>query len=556
MGESAEKSNQEKCEKASQGWDMTYVGEHSPLAGLYHAWEKEQGAIDLPKTLVLQDEDALLTEQELLVAEKHLGLQLLSAARERYELLADQEGVLNRKADAKPFLYVSHNQMQAWLLVFPPINGGEAVTMAQLTDILEEHSVTEGIQKQTLYDIVQKQLYFRIFLVAKGRLPENGTSGYVIENFPRQCDQEQQEASYSISDYLAKQYIRPISKGEVIARAVPSVYGKNGMNVLGHEVYPPAVKEQLPLVGRNTILREDGTLAAELDGHVFFKDDRFHVQPLCVLEGNMLQPDEFIDFDGDVSVEGDLMKGVVIEAAGSIIVDGAVEGAVLRADGDVIVTAGILGDDTLVHAGGSIYAKYLDSVTVYAYGCVKADCILNSNVFSEEKILAVEGMGTINGGRLSATDAVIAKRIGSRAERSTEVILGEYPCQKDEYEEMEAEIQQLQKEISEGNDRIRQLGQEQLTGVQAVQYSKLRLQQAGYINKLQKLQIKCQSLQKYREDVTQCEVQADMIYPGAVIRIRETPHKIEQIVKLCTVKISEGNELMFIPRQDITAEDR
>lgn len=550
-----ENANQESYENTSQGWDMSHVGENTPLAELFHTWEKDQGhACDTHKALWLRDEDRLLTEQELQIAEKHMGLQLLSAARERYQFLADKDGVLNRKADAKPFIYVAYNQMKAWMLVFSPIHGGEAVTMSQLTDMLEEHGVVEGIDKEVLYDIVQNERYFHIFPVAKGRKAEHGRSGYVVESFPRTYPKEEREKFSGIANYLAKRYIQMISKGDVIARAIPPVYGKNGINVLGQEVFPPQEKESLPLVGSNTALKADGTLVAEMDGHVFFKNDRFHVQPLCVLSEEFLQQGEFIDFDGDVSVDGDVSDGVVIQATGSIIIDGALEGAVLRAGSDVIVTAGVLGDDTLIHAGGSVFVKYLDSVTVYAYGCVKADCILNSNIYSEDKVIALDGLGTINGGRVSAADAVLARRLGSRAERSTEIVLGECPCQKDEYEEMTAQMRVLQEQIAAGRERLKQLEQEQLMGVQAVQYSKLRLQQAGYVNQLQRLQIKSNALRMYREDAGQCSLWAETIYPGTQIQIKDTAYKVEQAEMSCVVRMEEGSKIVFVPEENIVAK--
>lgn len=552
-----EEANQERSEGIYQGWDMSHVGENTPLASLYHTWETEQEQVyDVPGFIILRDEDMLLTEQELQVAEKHMGLQLLSAARERYQLLANKEGVLNRKAAAKPFIYVSHNQMKAWVLVFPPIHGGEAIRMEQLTDILEEHGVVEGIDKEVLYEIVQKELYFQIFPVAKGRTPENGKSGYVVEEFPRAYPEAEREQLSGIANYLAKRYIQPISKGDVIARAVPPVYGRNGVNVLGHEVCPPAEKEVLPLVGNNTLLKEDGTLVAEMDGHVFFKYDRFHVQPLCVYSGDMFHQDTVIDFDGDVTVDGDVSNGVVIQATGTIVVDGAVEGAVLRAGGDVIVTAGVLGDDTLVRAGGSVFAKYLDSVTVYAYGSVKADCILNSNIFSEDKIIAVDGLGTINGGHIIAANAVFARRLGSRAERVTQVALGEYPCQKDEYEEITAKMEELQRDISAGSEKLKQWEQEQPVGERSVQYSKFRLQQAGSMNKLQRLQVKRNTLKMCCEDVGQCVLQAETVYSGAVIRIGEAVQKVEKSVTSCTVQLNKEHEIMFIPEEDILSKIR
>lgn len=550
-----ERTDQQRYEDMSQGWDMSHLGENTPLADLFHTWEREQGhACAVHKALRLSDEGRLLTEQELHIAEKHMGLQLLSAARERYQFLADKDGVLNRRADAKPFIYVSYNQMKAWILVFPPIHGGAAITMEQLTDILEEHGVVEGIDKEVLYDIVQNERYFRIFPVAGGRQAEHGRSGYVVESFPRVYPKEVRENFSKIANYFAKRYIQPISKGDVIARAIPPVYGKNGINVLGQEVFPPQEKESLPLVGSNTVLKEDGTLVAEMDGHVFFQYDRFHVQPLCVLSEETLEQDEFIDFDGDVSVDGDVSDGVVIQATGSIIVDGAVEGAVLRAGGDVIVTAGVLGEDTLIRAGGSVFAKYLDSVTVYAYGSVQADCILNSSVYSEDRVVALDGLGTINGGHVSAANTVLARRIGSRSERSTEIVLGECPCQRDEYEEMAEEMGRLQEEIAAGRERLKLLEQEQLMGRQAVQYSKLRLQQAGYVNQLQRLQIKSNTLHMYCDDVKQSCLCAETIYAGTQIQIKDTIHKVGQAVMSCMVRMGEDNTIVFIPEEDILAK--
>ena len=157
-------------------------------------------------------------------------------------------------------------------------------------------------------------------------------------------------------DYRAQNYVQIIHTGDVLCEAIAPAPGEDGFDVLGTVIPAKEGKEAKLLLGQNTVLSEDKTkIVASMEGHLRFQEGKFHVKPTFHVPGDVDFNVGNIDFLGDVHVKGDVREGFVIKATGTVTVEGLVEGAVIEADGDVIISNGILGDDkAVIKAGGLV----------------------------------------------------------------------------------------------------------------------------------------------------------------------------------------------------------
>jgi uncharacterized protein (DUF342 family) len=159
-----------------------------------------------------------------------------------------------------------------------------------------------------------------------------------------------------------------------------------------------------------------------------------------------------IKFNGTVIVKGNVEDGFEVKASGNVEVYGNVGKSIIEADGDVIVSLGIMGrDEGYVRAGKSLWAKFIQNtkVDVEEY-IVVSDGIINSNVTCNKKILLQGKRASIIGGHLFATEEIHTKSIGSNGGGSETVLeVGYDPRAKLRLDELLAKQDSLAKELDE-----------------------------------------------------------------------------------------------------------
>jgi hypothetical protein len=144
--------------------------------------------------------------------------------------------------------------------------------------------------------------------------------------------------------------------------------------------------------------------------------------------------------------------GFNIKAQGNIEVYGTVGKCVLDSEGDIIVSLGIMGrDEGYVHAGKSLWAKFIQNTTVDVEEFViVADGIINSQVTANRKILLQGKRAAIIGGHLFATEEISAKNIGSNGGGSETILeVGYDPRAKRHLDELTDKQAQLIRELDE-----------------------------------------------------------------------------------------------------------
>lgn len=167
--------------------------------------------------------------------------------------------------------------------------------------------------------------------------------------------------------------------------------------------------------------------------------DTVHVKPVFVVSGDVNYETGNIDTPMDVQINGSVRSGFAVKAGGSIAIGGTVEANVtLTAHGDVVVSQGIIGEDTTVTARGilslgNIQTKFIQNASVLSKGDIEVGSyIFNSQVRSGGVITVHSGGGkrggSIVGGEVFAASAIKARLCGSPSTAGTTVGISPDPA--------------------------------------------------------------------------------------------------------------------------------
>lgn len=508
-------------EDLAQLWRL-WDGEGSHLRKLTCQWNPEHAA----------SPPGWENKQERAVLKKVLN----RFARQRMENWRETAGKAVPSLDEQAVFHITQDEMGVWMILFPPVGEGRMLNMVQLLQRLAGQGVTCGLDLKLLKQLPQgRERYSTLFLVASGTQPVPGEDGRVEERVPRTLEGMVQVDELGDADYSTLGLIQNIEKGDVICAIIPPTRGTAGYTVTGRPLQAPKGKPAQIPQGRNTVLSEDGAcLLAARAGHVGYNGQVFQVKPILDIPGNATTAMGKINFLGDIHIHGDVCSGVSIRALGSIQVDGVIEACQVEAGEHIIVSSGVQGQEqAILRAQKSVFAKYLEQCYVYARESVQSDCMINCEVFCNGPVRACTGRGIILGGTIRSSTQVLARVVGSKAERPTYIELGGFPCEAYEREQIIQEIQKSEQEIDELVRRV---------DPAAVQdrLSKLRLELCVARMKLDKFD---RELVGNSRQVTEQDLRrliCDQAYPGTVVTISHDSYRVRQLEHNCAIGLRNG----------------
>lgn len=521
--------------------------------------EQELAGLRKAFTLVAADRLEKVSEwkQKKDMADKQkILLEKLNAAKEeKGQLSSEEEALLSGgsgiteeilevpalELDALPLVYITRDQLAAWLIVFPPLGAGKELEKNMLEKVLEESSVSFGVDTELMEALSGKpDRYFHLFQIAKGQPVLDGKDGYIEDFFERTVKQKFAENEHGKVDYFNLNLVQNVEKGEVICRTVPPVEGISGRTVQNKEISCKTGKAvQLPK-GQNTEISEDGTeLLAVKSGRVEFSGRGFQVKSVLEISGNVDFSTGNIDFVGDVHIHGDVSSGFRVHTIGDITIDGVVEAAEIEAGGNLIVSKGISGDSrAVIRAHHDIYAMYMENCSVHSNGNIQTDCIVNCDVYCDGEIQVRSGRGTIVGGRIRAARGVNSKIVGSRSESITVISLGGQPCADYErtfllesLESLENEMEKVEKQ-PESPTRTKRM-------------AKIRLDLSVGRMKLGRFDKELKKIKEQLEEQGGSKLKCDVAYPGLILNIGEETLHLTKETSMVNARLYEGEIILM-----------
>lgn len=449
--------------------------------------------------------------------------------------------------DASIHLQLSDDRMAAWLYILPPSGNGSGVTPAMVQSALKEKKVCFGILDDKLRQIQEDPPYNQPILIARGLPAKNGVDTVIIDHFKRVITQEFIEDARGNIDFKQLNNIQQVKAGDVICDIIPAVPGEQGKNVLGGTVsYKVAGKDARIPKGPGTSLSEDKThLIADIDGHLLYKGDVFRIEPVLKITSDVDTTTGNLDFNGDISINGDVRNGFSVKATGSIFIHGSVEGAILEAGKNIEISSGVTGNGrAVITAGGSIKCKYLEHCTVSALGDIVAESLVLCQVQSNHTVKISSGIGAIIGGQIVAANAIIAKSIGSKARHTTTLILGTPFKAVEEKTKAEQELQQLHKNLNELEKNITYLQTGRNPGKMHLIDQLISARDTLSLRK-EEVTEQLETLNASKFNLKECRIKCTRLFPVTNLKIGTADLKVQDEYSCCNIYRNDDGEIVI-----------
>lgn len=153
-------------------------------------------------------------------------------------------------------------------------------------------------------------------------------------------------------DHYEAHGIAGVQKGAVLAIKDPGELGTPGTDVYGNPINPKPLRDIQILVGEGAELSADGLQAiATASGLPSLQGGVIRVTKVFELPGDADVSTGNINIDGDIIIKGNVLENVKVDSKkGTIIVNGLVSGATLRAGGSITVLRNVVRSQ--LYAGG------------------------------------------------------------------------------------------------------------------------------------------------------------------------------------------------------------
>ncbi len=372
---------------------------------------------------------------------------------------------------------VDPNRMYAKLRLYPNSSLGSRLTVDDILKLLEQHDIHHGLIKKNIEVMHKMRLYCTDVLVAKATKPIHGHDAVITYHFNIDKTSKPAVKEDGSVDFHKLDMIESVAEGQLLATLEPADFGTPGIDVVGNEIKPQTVAVKALKHGKNIHLSEDSlSMYSDVSGNVTCVDETVFVSDCYEVPADVGPSTGDIEYEGSVSVKGNVLTGYTVRATGDIYVSGAVEGATLIAGGKIVLNRGIQGKGTgKMEAKGDIISNFIESSNVNAGGKIIADALMHSNVIAQDMIAINGKRGLIAGGSVRSTKKIEAKVLGSAMGTQTELEVGVDPNCVERYHEIEREME----ELSEERDKI----------LQTVEVLKKRFKAVGSLDleKLEKL---------------------------------------------------------------------
>ena len=254
---------------------------------------------------------------------------------------------------------------------------------------------------------------------------------------------------------------------------------------------------------------------------------------------------------GSVLITGNVDDGFTVRASGNIEVKGSVGKCDLDAEGDIIISQGVIGKEGgSIHSEKSVLAKFIQNEKMVFAGenVIVSDGILNSTVMAKKRIVCSGRRADIIGGNLSATELIAARNIGSpTAGDETVVSVGFDPKAKDQLNLQNQLLENNQKMLNEVNLNLKVL-EEQKKRRGGLQADKEELLQKYLTSKftietqISEAQNEIATLKEYL-DTIQAEGRisaSGTVYAGVTLNIKNFTEVVRTDARMTTFSLEKG----------------
>jgi uncharacterized protein len=366
-----------------------------------------------------------------------LNQPALEDATAKYAAGKAFEIVVGEAVDGAFDIRIDAAHVNAYLSCTLP-HGGAAVTLEQVLDETKRKGISLALDLEAVEHAL-KQGGDKI-LIASGTAPVAGVDGRFENLIPSAKERSPRLDEHGLADFRELGDILVVHAGDALMRRIAPTGGEPGINLSGQAIPAKPGKNVAfakKLEGTAIDPADENLLIAATDGRPVLLKDGVSVEAIYRVEEVDLHTGN-IDFPGTVNVDEGVHAGMTVKAAGDIHVNGAVEGGILIAGGDIVVKGGIIGvagrtggkkaHPSSIACKGSCSANFAQNAHISAgAGIFIRDSAMQSELSAGHQIIIgdkASRKGHLIGGVAQAAMLVRAQVIGSPARAKTIVIAG------------------------------------------------------------------------------------------------------------------------------------
>jgi uncharacterized protein (DUF342 family) len=331
--------------------------------------------------------------------------------------------------DADFRIKISEDGLTCEMWLIPPTGGGAMPAPQSVKGFMNAHGVVYGHDEKAIEEMISVPLEKQWVVTAKGDPPRNGKDARI--EYKIDLNVLKPRAVGDRVDMKELGAVINVIQGQEIAEKIPLIPGQDGMSLAGKKILAYVGKDKNLPSGKGTVISEDKLhLCAEFDGNVLIKGGTLSVNRMFEVKGDVDYSVGNIDFIGPVVIHGNVREGFEVSSGSDIIVDGVVEGAVMKSEGALTIKIGVRGTGKAnLTAKGDVNAGYIDQARVRSNGNIAvSEAILHSDIGARGEVAAMGSKkGQIVGGTIQAGSEILCEVLGSEMGTKTDVVVGELP---------------------------------------------------------------------------------------------------------------------------------
>ncbi|AER65826.1 protein of unknown function DUF342 [Thermovirga lienii DSM 17291] len=458
---------------------------------------------------------------------------------------------------------ISEDKLKAEVYLEPAIrnlNAEEA--KKEIIRSLEEAGVVFGIKEEVVELLASgndDNLLEQWIVIAEGIPPEESQDAR-IDVLVKIAEKGLQELENAVVvDFKALGFIPNVKKGTLIARKIPPKEGKDGKDVFGEPIKVKKPKDINMKAGPNTELSQDGLeITATANGFIVKEGNRFRVEPLLVVRGDVDYGTGNIECFGSIHVTGGVKEDFSVVAGETLEINGVVEGAELRSGKDMRLHSAVRGMERgRIDCGGNLYLEYADQCKITSAGELYFKrALMHCDIEVEGSVHLVEGgKGVIAGGKLYSGGDVECRALGSKVGTKTLVHLGLSPRLMNQHNVLMAKKEDLESKIATVKKNIKYLTRlaeegklDEKKKLLALNFVKLLESFELKHKEVESLLLKVEELIKKAKHKGRVKVR-EVCYPGVTIVIRRERYQVREELKEVEFLYEDG-KVKVVPIDD------
>lgn len=444
--------------------------------------------------------------------------------------------------DLKVVVTVSPDELKAYVTQYR-IEGSAPATKTEILSALESQKVSFGIKEDIINYFAENPVYDEAICVAEGIPAQNGRNGSVIFHFDITVDKKPTILEDGRVNYRELNLIQSVKAGQILCSLQSPLMGIEGKTVKGRTLVAVNGRPAVLPRGKNVTISEDGqSLHATTEGEVEYLDQtKVSVYTNHEVPADVDNSTGNVSFVGSVVVKGNVLSGFSVEAGGNVEVYGVVEGATIKAGGNIILRRGMqgMGKGTLI-AGGDIVARYIEYCNVEAKNNIQAEAVLHSNVKCGNKLELTGRKGLLVGGTCKVGKIIVAKVIGSHMATVTDLEVGVDPTVRERYKKAKDDLVTMENDIRKADQAITILKKLEAAGALTPEKQELMTKSVRtkiYLStSLEEVKKEMEVMEEVLQQEGTGKVRAlSFIYPGVKVAIGTCVMYVKENLQYCTL---------------------